>query len=154
MDQVFLENLLKVAQNVTRAERGLVVDQAVTVLHAENFPAAVPGATDFDEFAVRNLKQALAEDEAVLANNVIQDISEAPTTNTNFADLRIVVALPVAGHGAVYLDRHIREGVIPKRVIDQLMRLIRHVLQEGLLVSSASELMVLYDQLSEANTSS
>jgi hypothetical protein len=88
-------------------------------------------SNDYTKFAVSNLRQALKTNEAIIGNNVVQDLSSAPITNTNFANLRMALILPVMGHGAIYLDRPIRSGVIQKVTVDRLMALIKTVLSEN-----------------------
>lgn len=147
MDQAFLERILHVARNITQAERGLVVNADAQILKTENIDSNVLESDAFSSFALGNLREAIATGEAIIANNVITDLSEAPTTNTNFADLRIGVALPVSGHGGVYLDRHIRDGVIPKQTIDRLMGMVTHILENQLEDQDEESLLAIYEQV-------
>ncbi|MDX2076282.1 MAG: hypothetical protein SFZ02_07610 [bacterium] len=128
MTSGLLENLMIVARDITQAERGVIVDSELNILKLDNVDTAFLESNDYLKFAVLNLRQALQTNEAIIGNNVVQDMSSAPTTNTNFANLRMALVLPVLGYGAIYLDRPIRSGVISKTVVDRLMVLIGAVL--------------------------
>lgn len=147
MDEKFLENLLFAAKKITQAERGMVVNNTLDVLKSINLEQAVMQSSDFSELANRCLRQAMDGGEAIITNNIITDPSEAPTTNTNFADLRVVVAFPIGIIGAVYLDKPIRDGVIPKKTTEKLMRLVEHALLQDQQEHSDEELMALYEQI-------
>ncbi len=131
MTSALLENLMIVARDLTQAERGVIVDKDLNILKLENVDTGFLESNEYIKFAKVNLQQAIANNEAIIGNNVIQDMSAAPTTNTNFANLRMALVLPVAGHGAIYLDRPIRSGVISKNTVDRLMVLISAVLSNG-----------------------
>ncbi len=148
MDQTFLDHFLSIAIDVTQAERGLAVDHNLNILQLRNLSDEEINKTEFHQFALANLREAIETRDAILANNIITDLNEAPTTNTNFANLRIAVALPVAEAGAVYLDRHIRNGVIPKEIVSNLMALVEHSQQNQLSNTSLEELKRLYRQIS------
>lgn len=128
MTNALLENLMVVARDLTQAERGVIVDKDLNILKLENVDTAFLESNDYLKFATLNLRQAISTNEAIIGNNVIQDMSAAPTTNTNFANLRMALVLPVAGYGAIYLDRPIRSGIISKITVDRLMNLITAVL--------------------------
>lgn len=147
MNETFLENFMRVAKKITHAERCLVVNADLEILSMSNVDEAEIESADFNELAMECLREALDTGEAVITNNVITDPSEAPTTNTNFANLRVVVALPLAGHGAVYLDQHIRNGIIPRQMIERLMRLAAYVLDNQQENCSETELTKLYQQI-------
>lgn len=148
MDEVYLEHFMNVAQGVTHAERGLAVDNNINVVRTNNIDPSTIDSEEFQAFAMPNLQQAITRGEAIIANNVIADLSEAPTTNTNFANLRIAVALPIAGHGAIYLDRRVRDGVITKQTIDKLMHLAQHIEENQFKIKNEDELFQLYQELS------
>jgi hypothetical protein len=124
MTSGLLENLMIVARDITQAERGVIVDSELNILKLDNVDTAFLESNDYLKFAVVNLRQAIETNEAIIGNNVVQDMSSAPTTNTNFANLRMALILPVLGHGAIYLDRPIRSGVISKSIVDRLMTLV------------------------------
>jgi hypothetical protein len=147
MDHAFLEHLLRATLEITHAERGLVVDQNLNVLQTHNIDPEEIESEKFKAFAIANLREAMAMDDPVIANDVITDVSEAPTTNTNFANLRIAVALPISTIGAVYIDRRIRHGVIPRNVIDRIMRLVAHITKTQVTINNSADLVKLYEEL-------
>jgi hypothetical protein len=147
MSDVFLRNFMEAAKKITHAERCMVVNTDLELLEMINVDRAMVESTAFGEFALECLREAIKSDEVVITNNVITDPSDAPTTNTNFANLRVVVALPLVGHGAVYLDQHIRNGIIPRQMIERLMRLATHVRENNLEDSSSAELVQLFQTL-------
>ena len=95
MNTAFLESFLSLATKVTQAERSLIVNRETDIIKAENTDSVEVESQAFREFAIQHLREAIETGEAIVTNNVISDIAEAPTTNTNFADLRIAVAMPV-----------------------------------------------------------
>ena len=147
MSDVFLLNFMEAAKKITRAERCMVVNTELKLLEAVNVDRAMVESTAFGEFALECLRKALQKNEVIITNNVITDPSDAPTTNTNFSNLRVIVALPLAGHGALYLDQHIRNGIIPRQMIERLMQLAQYVLENNLEDSSDSELHDLFQNL-------
>ena len=147
MDSTFLSNFLKVAKRITHAERCMVVDTNLKVLDSINIDQAMIETSAFGEFAMECLREALDTGDAVITNNVITDPSDAPTTNTNFSNLRVVVALPIKDQGAVYLDQHIRNGIIPKQMIERIMRLISYIQENKLEDKDESELYDLYQKV-------
>lgn len=126
-----LERFLYAAKDITGAERGLVVDLDMHIVQTANLDPALVASPEFIAFATRTLQDALAQGDPVVTNNVITDPAQAPTTNTNFADLRVIVAIPVRKHGAVYLEKHIREGVIDRETVVRLMRLAEQAMDNG-----------------------
>lgn len=147
MSETFLENLMYAAKKITHAERCLVVNNEMQVIDAVNLTQETIESEEFGEFALGCLRDALNTGKPVITNNVITDPSEAPTTNTNFANLRVVVAVPVIGHGAIYLDQHIRNGIIPKQMIDRLMGLVTHLLETRQVSRSEAEMVAMYQQM-------
>src|SRR6185369_14262543 len=111
MSDHLLSKLMRVAKQITRAERAMAVDSELNVLDTLNLEQAVLNAPHFHEVAMVSLRRAIDRNESIITNNIITDPAQAPVTNTNFTDLRVVVVLPVMDHGAVYLDQHIRYGI-------------------------------------------
>lgn len=147
MNETFLENLMLTAKKITHAERCMAVDDDLQVISMVNIDQETIESDQFNDFASMTLRDAMNKNEAIITNNVITDVSEAPTTNTNFANLRVVVAVPVAGHGAIYLDQHIRQGVIPKPMIERLQNLVKYLMQNQLESISDSEMLKLFQQI-------
>ena len=147
MSNTFMNNFMEAARKITHAERCMVVDTDLKLLDTINIDRAMIESTAFGEFALNCLREAIASHDVVVTNNVITDPSDAPTTNTNFANLRVVVAVPLEGYGAIYLDQHIRSGIIPKQMIERIMKLANHVLENKLESKSANELYQIYQTI-------
>lgn len=145
MDAEFLSKFMRTSKEITGAERCLSVDPDLQVLDAINLDISTP--SNIATVARTCLTQAMETGQVVITNNIITDPSQAPVTNTNFSDLRVVVAIPIGRIGAVYLDQHIRRGIIPRETTEKLAILIDHVFQEGLWDLSKDELIALYEQI-------
>lgn len=130
MSDTFLNRFMRLALDVTGAERGMVVDSDLNVVSAVDLPDNVIQTDDFSGF--ENIRQAYRTGERPhITNNVILEDDAAPTTNTNFANLRLVVVFPLDEMGAVYIDKHITQGVIDKTDAERLMRLAEHLIEQG-----------------------
>lgn len=139
-----LHKLLSFAMLVTQSGRGLIVNDGLQILHTqtEEDTPLIP-----DVVMLANIREAINQGEALICNNIIADASSAPDTNTNFANLRIGVVLPVVGVGALYMDKRVRSGVITKPVVDRLMQLIQHISQHQQWDTDAEALQELYAQM-------
>ncbi|MFZ4814658.1 MAG: hypothetical protein ACOYL5_08990 [Phototrophicaceae bacterium] len=121
----FAVRFMKVALAITQMERGMTVDQALQVIATENLTPEQIQLPSFTGFI--NIQQAIAKREAPhITNNLILEESAAPTTNTNFANLRLVVIFPLGEHGFVYIDQHVRRGVISPEIAKRLMQVAEH----------------------------
>ncbi len=147
MSDNLLSKLMRVAKQITRAERAMAVDTELNVLDTLNLDPAVMNTAHFRDVAIASLRRALERNESIITNNIITDPAQAPVTNTNFTDLRVVVVLPVIEHGAIYLDQHIRYGIIPRQTIDKLMRLVKQVLEDQAEEHNEEDLTALYQQM-------
>lgn len=145
--QQFLDNLLKAAKKITHSDRSLAVDTDYKVVITLDIDDDILQSDKFMDFALQCLQEAVDSEDIVITNNVITNPEDAPTTNTNFANLRLVMTLPVAGYGAIYLDRHIRNGVVAKEMIERLMRLITYLIEEQKYESEDAEIIELYHAL-------
>jgi hypothetical protein len=123
-----LENYLTFVLTVTQADRCLIVDEQQQTLASRHFDSGVLNSEAFVELASQVLKHAIETNRPVITNNIIVDPAEAPTTNTAFSDLRIVVGLPVPGVGALYMDRPVRHGAFDRALLDQLIQFSSKVL--------------------------
>lgn len=150
MSADLLTDFMYLVLDVTGAERGMAIDADMSVCAAANLEASEIESKKFNDLAVRTLHDAMSRNEAIITNNIITDPSEAPTTNTNFADLRVVVTIPLPNHGAVYVDQHIRNGVIARESIDRLHRL-GNQLAERENGEPPANLRDLYDQMPDAD---
>ena len=147
MSTTFLETFLHVAMKITHADRGMSVDGDMQIINSVKVTQEDLESELFIKCAMNSLQDAMDSGEAIITNNVIADISDAPTTNTNFSDLRIVVTIPVEGIGAIYFDKAIRVGIITKQAIEKLSRLVAHIQDNQLEDSSEEELRSLYTQI-------
>jgi hypothetical protein len=119
MSSTLLSNFMRLALEKTGAERALVTDNNLAIVDTVNLEQADIMAETF--LGIEIIRQALDAGEAIITNNAVSSVSNAPLTNTSFSNLRVVVVIPIAELGAVYLDQPIRGGIIPKETVDRLM---------------------------------
>lgn len=122
-----LEHLLNAMIRITGAERGLAVNTLFEVLHIVNFQGDVKADTRFWDLAVQTFHKASETHQPVLTNNIITDPTQAPTTNTNFANLRVVVVFPVKQFGYVYIDQPVKRGAFTRQQVDRLRQVIERI---------------------------
>lgn len=123
-----LEEFITFVLQVTQAERCLIVDESLRARASRHFDAATLGSDAFLNLASQVLGHAIETGHPVITNNVIINPDEAPTTNTSFADLRIVVGLPIPQVGALYMDRMVKRGVFDRELLERLIRFSSAVL--------------------------
>jgi hypothetical protein len=145
MSTILLSSFMHLALQKTRAERALVADNELAIVDMINLEQADIMSDSF--LGIETIRQALDSGEPIVTNNAVTSVSNAPLTNTNFSNLRVVVVIPVADYGAVYLDQPIRNGIIPKDTIDRLMAVSQHVAQNGQVDLNEAELGELYQQI-------
>jgi hypothetical protein len=58
----------------------------------------------------------------------------------------VVIAIPLAGHGAVYLDQPLRSGMIAKEIVEKLMALADDIIQQHNTDLSTPDLVARYEQ--------
>ncbi len=143
----FLSTLLHVVQFVTEAERFMTVNDEMQVQEILNLDVEVLESEAFQDFAVGSLQQALSENSIVTTNNIISDPSEAPKTNMKFQDLRFVAVIPVAGYGAIYMDQQVRQGVIPKDILENVLTVAEQFIAQGQTDCSAEEMLARYREI-------
>jgi hypothetical protein len=148
MNDTFLSKFLRVAKKITQAERGMAVDADLKILDRVDLDDDAVKEHSFSQFANLSLRRALDNNETIITNNIITDVSQAPTTNTNFTNLRVVVVIPVTGHGAVYLDQHIRRGIIPRDMIERLIQMLNTVQENSTEHLSETEMIEMYETIS------
>jgi hypothetical protein len=148
MSNSFLARLLSVAHQVTQAERGFAVNNDLKVLEKFNVDDSVLEEQSFRDFAHTWLTRALDDGKTIITNNIITDPSKAPNTNTNFANLRVVVCIPVKAHGAIYLDQHIRNGIIPRDVIDRFSDMIYSIQKNRQEDISEEHMLAMFEKMS------
>ena len=147
MSTIFLDNFMRVAIQITHADRGMSVDGDLQIVSSVNVTQEDLESDLFTDCAMNSLQEAMSKGEAIITNNVIADISDAPVTNTNFSDLRIVVTIPVPGYGAIYFDKPIRVGVISKNAVEKLSNLVAHIQDNQLEDSSTDDIRSLYKEI-------
>jgi len=145
MSDSFVSNFMRAAVYITGMERALAVNMDMEILDSMDLQQADIESERFT--GVEAIQKAFASGRYEITNNLKIDPAKAPTTNTNFSDLRVVIVLPLMGHGAVYLDRPLRGGMIPKEVIEKLMALAEYVVQQEQTEANASDLAAMYEQL-------
>jgi hypothetical protein len=141
MDKSFLSRYLQIALHVTEAERGLAVDKQMNIVDQVNLDERTLQKPDFTAFVNTWVARAIEDQTTIITNNIITDPAKAPNTNTSFSDLRSVVCIPVRDHGAIYLDRHIRSGLISREMIDRLSEWASQVTLEDMQKESIEALL-------------
>ena len=145
MSETFLSNFMHIALDITGAERAMAVDPDLTIVDMINLDQS--DVLDDNFIGIDVIQRALQSGESIVTNNAVSDVSNAPNTNTNFSNLRLVVVIPAGGYGAVYLDQLMRKGVIPKDRVNRLMVLGEQIAESGELEISADEMGERYQQM-------
>ncbi len=140
----FLTEFMNFALQVTKAERALAVDSNLKAVSSTNVDAKALATQSFNELVGYVLSQAVEKQQPVITNNVVTNPLEAPKTNTSFSDLRIVVAVPIEGVGAIYLDRPVKMGVITREQVDRLIAFALTLIELGSTHLSAEQMMQQY----------
>lgn len=143
----FMENFLSATHSITRADRGLAVDANLNVLARIKVDEALLDDPIFNRCAMTTLQEVINTGKSLITNNMIIDPADAPNTNTNLANLRFVVGIPV-GSSAIYLDQRIRTGIlISREIVDNLVRLANYLQEHNLENSTVEEICGYYESL-------
>ncbi len=145
MSESFVSNFMRAAVYLTGMERALAVNADIEIVDSVNLQQADIESERFT--GVEAIQRAHDSGQYVITNNLKIDPDTAPTTNTNFSDLRVVVALPLADYGAVYLDQPLRNGMVPKEIVEKLMALAEQVIQQQRTDLSPSDLVAMFEQI-------
>ncbi|MBL8165013.1 MAG: hypothetical protein JNJ61_23725 [Anaerolineae bacterium] len=145
MSADFLSNFMRAALSISGAERGVACDVEPSIVDLYNIEQSDVLSDKFPGLEI--VRQALATGEPILTNNAVNDLSQAPVTNTNYSNLRVIVVIPLAPIGAIYLDQLIRKGIFPKEMVARLGELGAYAISNGLLNASDSELVALYENV-------
>lgn len=137
-----LASLLQIAIQQTGADRAMVCDTHLAVVGSVNLDQA----EILSERLTDVVQKAIASGQPVITNNAVKDAANAPLTKTNFDNLRGVVAIPVVGVGALYLDRPLKQGIIAKNTINRLMKVAEQAVKDGQTEITADKLGELYQQ--------
>jgi hypothetical protein len=143
----FLSTFMRAARTILDAERSMAFDKDMNLQDRLNIDDAELQDDSFADLVLASVGQAIEQGEAVISNNMITDASDAPQTNIHLHDLRIMVAIPVLGYGAVYLDQRIRKGVFKREVVDKITQLASKISQSGDTSLSEDDVTALYDKL-------
>ncbi len=135
---------MRLALQKTGADRAMATDGNLSIVATINLEQADLLSSQFA--GIEAIRQALDEGEPIITNNAVMDPTRAPVTNTNFSNLRVVVVIPVEEYGAVYLDQHIRKGVIPKEVVNRLWMVAGWVVNKQQMDIGPDELEAVYEQ--------
>ncbi len=143
MSHNFAKAFMHFAVQITGAERAMAVTPDGTVLDAHGLSEETLQSEGFTGF--RNIQQATETGEAPhVTNNMVLDPEAAPSTNTNFANLRLVVVFTLGDEGFVYVDQHVRSGVIEQDTADRLQQLASNWLNAGETAITAEEMAAQY----------
>lgn len=143
----FLQQLLTFACRVAGAERGFVADSSLEVVGLHQLDIKTLQSERFSALAATVMQQATQSGEVVITNNVITDPSQAPTTNTSFSDLCMVVAIPLASWGMLYLERPIKHGIIARDIAERVMHFALHLLQSKQYILDQDTLMARFEDM-------
>lgn len=144
MNTTLLANLMHVAIEHTKADRAMICDTQLAVLGSINLDQA----EILSERLTDVVQKAITSGQPVITNNAVRDAANAPHTKTNFDNLRGVVVIPVAGVGALYLDRPLKQGIIAKGTVDRLLKVAELAAKEGQPEATTAHLGELYKQVS------
>lgn len=147
MTHQFLANFMHFTKIITETERAMAFDLSLNLVDHSGF--------DEQDLAKPTVMQrcryivgvAIREKENKLTNNLFLKPEEAPDTNTNYANLHIVVAIPVPTLGAIYIDQHIRQGVIARDRTDRLYEFVKHLIKKNALNLSVDDMLRLYGEV-------
>jgi hypothetical protein len=115
----FLSSFMRVAVQTTGADRAMACDTHLAVIDSLNLDQMDVLSQEITEVVERALKSG----QIVVSNNVVKDSDTAPVTNISFDSLRGIVVLPIPGHGAIYLDRPVKQGIIERGKVEKLAKL-------------------------------
>jgi hypothetical protein len=138
---------MRAAHTITEAERCVAFDSDMLMQDRLNIDDEELEKQSFASLIAAWVEQAIESQKAIIANNLITDPSEAPKTNVHLKDLRMVVAIPVNGYGAIYLDQPIRKGVFERDMVDKITHLAQHLIDSDNMDLSEADMTEMYKQL-------
>ena len=137
-----LASLMQIAIQQTGADRAMVCDTHLAVVGSVNLEQS----EILSERLTDVVQRAITSGQPVITNNAIKDAADAPHTKTNFENLRGVVVIPIAGVGALYLDRPLKQGIIAKNIVNRLMKVAEQAAKDDQTETTADKLGELYQQ--------
>lgn len=146
MSVEFLTNFMRFAQAITRAERSMALDLDLNIHDRVNVDDDLLNEEDFADLLRNAVDEAINSDDVVITNNLITDPQDAPQTNVHLHQLRMVVAIPLPGHGAIYLDQRIRQGIFPRELVEKLNEFGRYLVDNDKIDLSQSEITDLFKE--------
>jgi len=120
---------LNAAMEIGACDRGMAVDDEMNILDSINLNDETRQSPRFNLMMSVAVRRSLDTNEAIITNNVVTSAAEAPLTNTSFSDLRMVVAIPLEGIGAIYMDKPVKQGIIPRQMVDTLYEVGQDVIK-------------------------
>jgi hypothetical protein len=120
---------LNAAMEIGACDRGMAVDDEMNILDSINLNDETRQSPRFNLLMSVAVRRSLDTNEAIITNNVVTSAAEAPLTNTSFSDLRMVVAIPLEGLGAIYMDKPVKQGIIPRQMVDTLYEVGQDVIK-------------------------
>jgi hypothetical protein len=144
MSTTLLTNLMQIAIEQTKADRAMICDTQLAVLGS----VKLDQNDILSEHLTEVVQKAITTGQPVITNNAVREGANAPHTKTSFDNLRGVVVIPVAGLGALYLDRPLKQGIIAKGTVDRLLKVAELAAKEGQPEATTAHLDELYKQVS------
>jgi hypothetical protein len=142
MNTSLLANLMQLAVQQTGADRAMVCDTQLAIVSSINLNQS----DILSEHLTDVVQKAITTGQPVITNNAVRDAANAPHTKTSFDNLRGVVVIPVAGAGALYLDRPLKQGIIAKNTVMRLMKVGEQAAKSAEAETTADKLGELFQQ--------
>ncbi len=142
MNTSLLANLMQLAVQQTGADRAMVCDTQLAIVGSINLNQS----DILSEHLTDVVQKAITSGQPVISNNAVRDAANAPHTKTSFDNLRGVVVIPVAGVGALYLDRPLKQGIIAKNTVMRLMKVGEEAAKSDQAETTADKLGELFQQ--------
>jgi hypothetical protein len=146
MSKELIVAFLEAAIDVCGCQRGLAVDDQMNILTTINLSEEVRQTARFNILMSVAVRKSIDSNEAVITNNVVTSVDQAPLTNTSFSDLRMVVAIPLEGMGAIYMDKSVKQGVIPRPMVDTLYDIAQDLVKVPPLEANKEAIIAQYKQ--------
>lgn len=145
MDATFLTNFMRFVQSKTKAERSMAFDLEMTIHDRVNLDDDELNKPDFADVLQTAIDEAINTDDYVITNNLLTP-EDAPKTNIHLHKLRMMVAIPLSGHGAIYIDQQIRQGVFPRDLVERITEFGHYVVENDKTDLSPAEYDALFQQ--------
>lgn len=140
---------LNASMEIGACDRGMAVDEQMNILDSVNLNDETRQSPRFNLLMSVAVRRSIDTNEAIITNNVVTSAAEAPLTNTSFSDLRMVVAIPLEGIGAIYMDKPVKQGIIPRQMVDTLYEIGQDVIKgDNVTVVDKDDIISRYKQRS------